>query len=114
MLQLCDDEQRSSPTGCDTQCRSNVVVLGRCDHVANRDLLRRAREHVATVRATRAAHDARAAQPQEDLLDVVARAGAPLGDVAAGDRAFVGAPREVQRADDAVLGPGGDAHDVAS
>jgi hypothetical protein len=26
MLQLCDDEQRSSSTGCDTQCRSNVVI----------------------------------------------------------------------------------------
>ena len=52
-----------------------------------------------------------APQTQQDLLDIVAGQPLDVGDLAPGDRTFGRAPREMQRADDAVFGESGDAHD---
>ena len=72
MLHLCDDEQRSSSTGCDTQWRSNVVVSDASITSRIEIWSAGARERVAAARAARAAHEPGAPQPEQDLLDVVA------------------------------------------
>ena len=104
MLQVCDDEQRSSPTGCDTQCRSNVVVSDASITSRIETVGGRLRERIPAVRAARAAHDPGAPQPEQDLLDVVAGQPLDLGDLAPGDRPLGDPTREMQRADDAVFG----------
>ena len=88
MLQLCDDEHRSSPTGCDTQCRSNVVVSDASITSRIEISAGVARQRVPAARTARAAHDPGAPQAQQDLLDVVAGQPLALGDLAAGDRAL--------------------------
>ena len=72
MLQLCDDEQRSSSTGCDVQCTSNVECSDA--EMTSRTVISSAAraERVSAVRAARAAHDAGTTQLEHDLLDVVA------------------------------------------
>ena len=76
MLQLCDDEHRSSPTGCDTQWRSNVVVSDASITSRIEISIRRPGQRVTAVRAARAADEAGATQPEQNLLDVVAAAAA--------------------------------------
>src|SRR5207237_6192211 len=88
--------------------RDAMQVERRCfgcsDHGANRDLIGATSELVATMRAARAAHDAGAPQPKQDLFDVVHGQTFARDHVAAGDGSLGRASREMKRADDAVLG----------
>jgi len=84
--------------------------FGSRDDGPDRNLLRLARERIATVRAPRTADDVGTTKSQQDLFDVVD--GQPLvrGNLAASDWPFRDASREMERADDAVLGQRGDTH----
>jgi hypothetical protein len=62
--------------------------LGRGDYVANRDVLRRACKGVTAASAARALNEPGAAQPQQDLLDVIDRKTLARRDVAARDGAL--------------------------
>src|SRR5687767_11277175 len=78
--------------------------LRRSNDVAHGDLFGRLRECVSPASATRALHEAGPAQPQQNLLDVVDRQALARRDITARDRALRSAARQVERADDAVLG----------
>jgi len=86
--------------------------LGRGNDLANRDLMGAARQRIAAASATRAAHETGPAEPKKNLLDVVGRKALASGDLAPGDGTFPCAPREMQRADQSVLGPRSNAHVV--
>src|SRR5690348_17204 len=80
------------------------------DHGANGDAIGVAGQLVTATGAACAPHDFGAPEPQQNLLDVVDGQTLAGGDVAAGDRSLGDASRQMQGADDAVLGQGGDAH----
>ena len=86
--------------------------LGGRNDIADGDLRGRTGERVPTVRAAGTPDDLGATKTQKDLLDVVGGQAFQGGDLSPGDRTMPAAPREVQRADDPVLGPRGNAHDL--
>src|SRR6266704_1627490 len=78
-------------------------VLRGLDHVLHADGVWLAREVIPALGAADRVYEARPPEPQQDLLGVVARRDRPT-------RALARALREVHRYNQAVLGPGGDAH----
>src|SRR6185312_16265856 len=69
------------------------------DHIADGDLVGRARERIAAVCTARALDDVGPAQPQQDLLDVIDRKPLAGGYVTTGDRTVVRPLCQVQRTD---------------
>ena len=84
--------------------------LRRFDHIADRDRGRRSRQGVAAPHTTCAAHDTGAAQPEQNLLHVIAGKALELGDFPDGNRPLRRPLGEVEGANDAVLGERGNAH----
>lgn len=84
--------------------------LGGVNDIPNRDLGRVSCQLVPTPGTSRADDDAGAPKAQQDLLDVVPRKLLRGRELTAGDRPLIGAPGEVQGANQAVLGPGGYSH----
>jgi hypothetical protein len=81
------------------------LELGSLNHFPDRRLRRRLCERVPTASSTRALDHARAAKTEQDLLYVVSGKFFPLGNVTAIYGALARAPREMKRADDAILSP---------
>jgi hypothetical protein len=86
------------------------LELRSMDYVSDRNLSRRAGENISTPRAPRAGDDARPSQPEENLLDVVSRKAFLSRNLAPIYRSQIGPLGEVERANDAVLGPGSNPH----
>ncbi len=84
--------------------------LRRVDHISYRDSAGVARELIATLRSTRASDDPGTPHSQKDLLDVVRRETLGCSNIAPCHRPLVTAPRQVQRADQAILCPRRNSH----
>lgn len=79
--------------------------LGRVDYVPYGYVARMPGKLIATLCPPRTTDDPGAPHPQKDLLDVVRREALGRSDVTPRHRHLVTAPREMQRADQAILGP---------
>ena len=77
--------------------QDDLRTLDRGDDVGERDLLGRARQHVAAADAPLRAHEARALHRQEDLLEVGLREVGALGDLLHGGRTVRAVERERQQ-----------------
>src|SRR3954470_20498778 len=84
--------------------------LGRFYDRADGNFHRRTRQLVPAMSPARAADEASPPHAQQNLLDVVRGQLLSRGDLATGDRPFGRASRQMQRADDAVLGKRGYSH----
>ena len=82
--------------------------------LAERDLARRARQHVAAAHAALGAHEAGALERQQDLLQVGLREPGSLGDVAHGSGPDVVVQREAQQRPARVVTPRRHLHDRES
>jgi hypothetical protein len=89
--------------------------VDRADDLAEQDLGRFAGEHVAAADPALGAHDARALEREEDLLEVgLGQAGA-VGDLAhGGRRAALAVERERQQRSARIVAAGRDLHSAAS
>src|SRR5689334_7611583 len=121
LLQQLPDRANAARMGCRATLlfdgvRDAVQIEGRrlrgSDHGADRSRLGTASELIAATRAASAAHDFRPPKSQQNLFDVIDGKPLPRSDLAASDRPFRGSSREVERADHAVLGQGGNAHSL--
>src|SRR5438309_5129801 len=86
-------------------------VLRGLHHVLDGAGLRFTREVVAALGAAHRVHQAGAPQAEEDLLDVVVGETFLLGELARRHRPLPRPLGEVQRNDQTIFGPGGDAHE---
>ena len=82
----------------------------RLNHIADRDVLRRARQRIPTTRAACAVDDAGATHAQKNLLDVIGGQSLASRDVPSSDRPSARATRKMQGTNESVFRPRRNAH----
>src|ERR1051325_663749 len=79
------------------------LQLRRRDDVADGDFFRSLGERVSPAGATRALHDSRTTETQQNLLDVIHRQTFALREIATRDRTLPNSPREMESANHTVF-----------